>query len=94
MVLSRFWNITGHILLKKFHAARQKMHLNPLACALLSSRTMKSTSLKLVVLSLFSLILLGCAATQPAGQSTASASQDSPRDPLNKKGNGLASYMH
>jgi hypothetical protein len=54
---------------------------------------MKSTLLKLTVLSFTAAFLIGCASTQPMAQQNTTAAENTQKGPLNK-GNGLTSYMH
>jgi len=56
---------------------------------------MKSTLLKLTLLSFLGAFLIGCASTQPVSQQTTTASENATKHPLNRaNGNGVASYIH
>ncbi len=54
---------------------------------------MKSTLLKLTLLSFLGAFFIGCASTQPVSQQSTTAAENTQKGPLNK-GNGVASYIH
>jgi type IV pilus biogenesis protein CpaD/CtpE len=55
---------------------------------------MKSTLLKLTILSFLGAFLIGCASTEPVSQQT-TASENTTKHPLNRaNGNGVASFIH
>jgi hypothetical protein len=56
---------------------------------------MKSTLLKLTVLSFLGAFLIGCASTQPVSQQTTTAAENTNKSPMNRaNGNGVASFIH